>query len=496
MFNEEAGFCPTCDFDADDSITVIPPLADLWDLALGDLQKMAENQGVRGWRRLKQKSLIWQLNQLRIEQVSDETERVDEIDRLNNITMYTEAFVAASHIRDVATAQQNFDALRALTDDIHEDIILTMDWLVLPGQIAAALSMEDIPQLAFEIDDPEIHHAANAMIAMFDYRIEVKNILPTIDHTSKIPTELVDHADPIVHQLVSARQALLTGRESDLAEAESAEKETLQIRAEKIEELTFTKNLDQFPHYLLEHEDGAVRARAGERLAELEYKDELLGIIESATELGDLAVALQYDEEDVQQAANSRRRSLIRKDKRSLLRHIENSLSRTDIPEEAMGHEDSTIAAAAAKRSAYFDKVDVTVDSISSIYLSEQLDEMLEHENPKVRESARLRLRIFDEMPDKLRARGNRSARLVKMVDDLASEWAAEAAETQRAKDYAHGEADSRGFSLGDVVEVSYIGQNFTGTVQGFTSDGEFVEIINNETSMVWPVPFDCVTSG
>jgi hypothetical protein len=496
VFNEEAGFCPTCDFDADDSITVIPPLADLWDLALGDLQKMAENQGIRGWRRLKQKSLIWQLNQLRIEQVSDETERTSEIDRQNNITMHTEAFIAASHARDLASAQQNFDALRALTDVIHEDLILTMDWLLLPGQIAEALTMQDIPELAFQIDDPEIHQAANAMILMFDYRVEVENLLPTIDHTTKIPSELVNHADPIVHQLVNSRHAILAEREATLAEAESAELETLKIRTEKFEELTSTRNLVQFPQYLLEHEDEQVRAKAGERLAELEYKEELLSIIESATELGNLTDALQYDEEDVQQAANSRRRSLIRKDKRSLLRHIENSLSRTDIPDEAMGHEDSDVAAAAAKRSAYFDKVDSTIHSISSIYLSEQLDEMLEHENPKVRESARLRLRIFDEMPDKLRERGDRSARLVKMVDDLASEWAVEAAETQRAKDYAQGEADSRGFSLGDVVEVSYIGQNFTGTVQGFTSDGEFVEIINNETSMVWPVPFDCVTSG
>ncbi|SVD74508.1 uncharacterized protein METZ01_LOCUS427362, partial [marine metagenome] len=46
----------------------------------------------------------------------------------------------------------------------------------------------------------------------------------------------------------------------------------------------------------------------------------------------------------------------------------------------------------------------------------------------------------------------------------------------------------------GDLVNVSYIGQIFSGTIQGFTDDGEFVEVMNDETSTVWPVPFDCVT--
>ena len=82
----------------------------------------------------------------------------------------------------------------------------------------------------------------------------------------------------------------------------------------------------------------------------------------------------------------------------------------------------------------------------------------------------------------------------MRMIDELAAVRTAEAEAARLHEENVQGKADSVGISLGDLVNVSYIGQIFSGTIQGFTDDGEFVEVMNDETSTVWPVPFDCVT--
>ncbi len=493
VFNEEAGFCPKCDFDEGAGVTEIPPLADLWDLGLPELQALAESQGVRGWRRLKQKSLIWQLDQMRIGQVAEQAEQAEEDERQQNISLCTEQFIAAVDVRDVDAASQSYDALCGLTDEIHEDIILTMQWLKLPGQIAAALTVEDIPPLAFQIEDPEIQQAAHAMIEMIGHRAEVERTLAGIDHSSQIPEEMLGHPDPVVTKLAQDRHEVLAGAERADAEQEVQVQEMNRIRAEKIAELDAARDMTTFPGLLLEHADSEVRSHARKRRRELKHKMELLTTIESADDLDALSEALAHGDDDVLRAAGTKRRSLTRRDKRDLLKMIDNSLTVDNIPAEAFDHHDQEVVDAARRREEHFSRVELTLDSISQIYLAGPLDELLEHENASVREAARLRLRILDEVPDKLRHRGERSTRLVKMVDELAEQWVAEAEASQRAQQDAQGKADSGGFSLGDMVDVSYIGQRFTGTVQGFTADGEFVEIMNADTSMVWPVPFDCV---
>jgi len=493
VFNEEAGFCPKCDLDDSEGASEIPPLADLWDLSFADLQALAERQGVRGYRRLTQKSLIWQLDQMRLEQVQNAAEETAARELEEAIEQWTAAFVDAAHSRDVEAAQAAYDGLSQCTDDIHEDIVVTMEWLLLPSVIAAALTVEDIPPLAFQIDDAEVQQAAHAMIEMIGYRDEVREMLQEVAKSTDVEQHLLGHEDHVIRSLAEERRDDLRKLEAAQAEVEAAQDEAIQIRRERIASLDAANDFESFPEHLLEVDDREVRSHAKSRWNTLEEKFAMLELVSEATELDTIADALNHDDEEVVRAAETKRRALLRSNKRDLLRRIENSILAADLPADAIDHSDEEVRAAAAMKLEYLRGVEATVDSISSIYSSEPLEDLLEHEHVRVREAARLRLRILDEIPDRIRQRGERSSRLIKMVDEIAAEWHTEAEESRAAEEKALGMADSVGFSLGDSVDVDYIGQRFIGEVQGFTADGEFVEVKHSETGMVWPVPFDCV---
>ena len=494
VLNEEIGFCPQCDYEGDSGEDGIPPPADLWDLNLAQLQKLAEQFHVRGWRRLQQKALIYHLSQIRIEQVEEVQKRTDEEEIQLNFSRLVEEFYGFAHLREVDSAKNTFAELSELGLELDEELILTMNWLLLPSQIAAALTIEDIPVLAYEIDDPEIIQSIQYMTEMFEYRTEVKQLLMNIDQVSKIPEELINHHDHVVNGLAQELRERLI--DSGRAKAQEKLKQRKQTRKKQSEftELDAIKRLNEFPGRMLKHEDDELRGYAEKRYAELNRIEELLHIIDSATDAEEIIEeALEHDDDEIRNLANRQHGILQRKHKRKLLHLIKNSRSIDELPAQAFEFSDQEVVDAAHKRKKFLSKAMDTMGAISSIYTSEPLEGLLEHKDGGVREAARLRLRLLDEIPEKMRARGV-NPRLIKMIDELAAEWADEAQATKLHLQSVKGKADSVGISLDDEVVVSYIGQNFTGTVQGFTDDGEFVEVLNAETATVWPVPFDCLS--
>jgi len=482
-FDSEMGFCPKCDYEGDIGEEGIPPLADLWDMSMEQLGEIAENNNIRGWRRLEQKGLIYQLNQLRLTQVETFTVK----------SLYEE-FAQFAQERNVEAAKKKYEEICEATEEVDEQIVMTMDWVLLPEQIAAALSEADIPELAFQIDDPEIHQAANDMIQMFAFRSEVEQQLVGLETVSDIPEHLLSHADHVVNGLAQAKRSELKSIAREKAQGKMRARRMGQERKKGIYDLTEVLNLADFPSELLEHEDDELRQQAQKRLSELERKEELLVIIKAVDDADDIPnEALKHDDNEVRRAARRKRRKLLGSEKEDLLHRIRNSLALEDIPAISFGYQDQEVDVAANKRKRFLVQAQATIESIASIYTAEPLNELLEHEHGKVCEAARLRLRVLEEIPEKLRNR-SKNARMRSMVDELAAQWAAEAEAAERHQADVMGKADVVGFSLGDDVDVSYIGQSFSGTVQGFTSDGEFVEIMNTETSTVWPIPFNCVT--
>lgn len=479
----EMGFCPKCDFEGDVGDDGIPPLADLWDLSMEQLGELAEKNSIRGWRRLKQQGLIYQLNQLRLTEAEG-----------HKISALTDEFIYLAQERNVEEAKKKYAEICELSEQVDEQVTLTMDWLLLPEQIAAAVTVEDIPELAYQFDDPEIQQAAQAMVVMISFRQEVEEKLFEFEAVSDIPEYLLNHADPIVNSLVIARRDELKDAAREKAKGKMMARKMKQERKNLIAEIDTTMSLDDFNQKLLKHFDDKISQHAEKRLKELERKSELMQNINSAENAEDiLNEALEHEDDEVRKKAKLKRRKLLGEQKDSLLKIIRNSMRLDEIPASAYEYHDSEVVAAAKKRKKYLVRSQKTIESISDIYAEEPLNEMLEHENRLVREAARLRLRLLDEVPAKLRAR-SKTARMMKMVDDLAVEWAEEAEAAERHQADVMGKAVDVGFKLGDEVDVSYIGQSFTGTVQGFTSDGEFVEILNTETETVWPIPFSCVT--
>lgn len=492
-FDTEMGFCPKCDFEGGSGETGIPALADMWDMNMEQLGFLAQMHSVRGWRRLDQKSLIYQLNQIRVVQVEVDEKRSEEEARQRNVERLSEEFLQFAKDRDVESAKARFEVLSDLSEDLDPQLALTMDWLLLPEQIAAALGIDDIPELAFQVNDPAIQQAAREMIEMIGYRTEVDRLLATIDMSSEIPQELLGHHDPVVSSAASSRFERLAGSERARAEQEQEAAGMMRAREGGIDLLNAAQNLEEFPEHLLQHEDLELSQHAERRHQELKERRELLEAIGSAAEAEQIgAELLEHVDEAVARAAKSRRSRLLQARKENLLHRIRNSRDIDAIPEAAFEDPDQQIVKAAVKRQRFLQDVQQQVDSIASIYIPASVAALQSHEDARVREAARLRLRLLDEIPEKLRARGE-TPRLVKAVDALAAEWAAESEAASRQQAEALGKAGSVGFALGDEVDVSYIGQNFSGTVQGFTDDGEFVEILNDETSTVWPVPFDCV---
>ena len=481
--DSEMGFCPKCDFEGDSGDVSIPPLADLWDMSMEQLGQLAESNSIRGWRRLEQKGLIYQLNQLRLVQAEE-----------SSIVSLQEEFLQLAQEKKVDEAKKKWAEIQESVDEIDEQLVLTMDWLLLPEQIAAALSEADIPELAFQIDDPEIHQLAHEMVQMFGYRTEVEQLLKGINAVSEIPAELLQHLDPVVNQLAQDKRAELKGAARAKAKGKLRARRLGQERERGAEDLQSMMSVDEFDHTLLEHEDTELRTFAQQRLNELERKAELLKIIKKAKKSKQIPKeALGHQDREVRKAAKLKRRKLLGGEKEDLLHRIRNSLVLDDIPTKAFGYKDSEVDTAARKRKEFLQRALATLDEIETIYSVGPLEELVEHEHAKVREAARLRLRILDEIPAKLRAKSS-SPRMHRMVDELATEWAAEAAAAESYQAKVQGKADDVGFSLGDDVAVNYIGQSFSGVVQGFTTDGEFVEILNTETDTVWPIPFNCVT--
>ena len=113
--DSEMGFCPKCDFEGDSGDVGIPPLADLWDMSMEQLGQLAESNSIRGWRRLEQKGLIYQLNQLRLVQAEE-----------SSIVSLQEEFLQLAQEKKVDEAKKKWAEIQESVEEIDEQLVLTM----------------------------------------------------------------------------------------------------------------------------------------------------------------------------------------------------------------------------------------------------------------------------------------------------------------------------------------------------------------------------------